>query len=276
MNLMVVDTKTPTYGIEVNSGIGSYDYLIESRNNDHDNLVMLYSHLEALRLRECDIHGILVQQLMLNAKFHTCEDAVLNLDCLYWVKLLDNSKIKELMPYKEYSDLVTLFKTRNKENHIPFNKETVDSFINKIIDNKPLLFANKVNCVMQDLDWNYKNNRGSMLPPLLILKTSYSILPSWESCAKVDDLRYSICQIYGLDLNFDKTLDVLSGNQAGEWISVENDLLRIKRFKNANLHVLLSDVVYDKLNEIISLVNVNILSEDTKKLRKKTYKYNGE
>ena len=257
--------------------ISPYQYLIDNRNNDYNNLSSLYDHLEAICLTDSEICNIIIdKRVLLNDKFQEREDALMNLDCTYWVKLLEDSKIRDLMPYTEYCELIDNFKTRNKDKYIPFNYETVNSFIERIVNSKPLLFANKVNSLLGELDHSYKNNLGSMIPAMMILHTSYSIFPSWQNCEKIDDLRYSVRQIYGLDLEYDKTSNVLQWHDCGEWISTEDDLIRIKRFKNANVHVLLSDKVYDKLNEIIALVNKNILLEDCKRIRKKTYKYEGD
>lgn len=276
MNLVKVE-NSQNYQIEDSEGLSPYLHLIERRDSDYFNLDSMYNHLEALNLRECDTCNIVIKKkVILNGEFHSREDALMNLDCTYWVKLLEDSKIRDLMPYTEFCDLINNFKTRNKEKYIPFNYETVSSFISRLVDSKPLLFANKVNTLLGELDYSYKNNRGSMIPAMMILKTSYSISPSWQNCQLIDDLRFSLRQIYGLDLNFEKTQEFFSYHEAGNWYSIDDDLIRIKRFKNANVHILLSDKVYDKLNEIIAIINKNILPEDCKRIRKKTYKYEGE
>ncbi len=276
MNLVKVE-NTQNYQVEDSEGLSPYLHLIERRDSDYFNLDSMYNHLEALNLRECETCNIMInKRVLINGEFHSREDALMNLDCTYWVKLLEDSKIRDLMPYTEFCDLIDNFKTRNKEKYIPFNYETVSSFISRLIDSKPVLFANKVNTLLGELDYTYKNNRGSMIPAMMILKTSYSIFPSWQNCQLIDDLRFSLRQIYGLDLSFEKTQEFFSYHDAGDWHSVDDDLIRIKRFKNANVHILLSDKVYDKLNEIIAIVNKNILPEDCKRIRKKTYKYEGE
>lgn len=273
MSFELIDyTKDAKNQIEDSRGIDAYLYLIDNHDKDLLNLNLMYDGIENMWLRECEITNIILDKQILNGKFFEREDALLNLDCHYWVKFLDDSKIRDLMPYTEYVDLLGKFKTRDKNNHIPFNEITVTAFIEKLIDSKPLLFANKVNTLLGELDYSYKNNQGSMLPAMMILETNYAILPSWQNSQKIDDLRYSLRQIYGMELDFEKTDKVFQYNEAGQWVSLDDDLIRIKRFKNANAHILLSDVAYDKLNEIISLVNSNILPESCKKIRKKTYK----
>lgn len=273
MSFELIDyTKDAKNQIEDSRGIDAYLYLIDNHDKDLLNLNLMYDGIENMWLRECEITNIILDKQILNGKFFEREDALLNLDCHYWVKFLDDSKIRDLMPYTEYVDLLGKFKTRDKNNHIPFNEITVTAFIEKLIDSKPLLFANKVNTLLGELDYSFKNNQGSMLPAMMILHTSYALLPSWQNSQKIDDLRYSLRQIYGMSLEFEKTDKVFQYNDAGVWVSLDDDLIRIKRFKNANAHILLSDVAYDKLNEIISLVNSNILPESCKKIRKKTYK----
>lgn len=273
MSFELIDyTKDAKNQIEDSRGIDAYLYLIDNHDKDLLNLNLMYDGIENMWLRECEITNIILDKQILNGKFFEREDALLNLDCHYWVKFLDDSKIRDLMPYTEYVDLLGKFKTRDKNNHIPFNEITVTAFIEKLIDSKPLLFANKVNTLLGELDYSYKNNQGSMLPAMMILETNYAILPSWQNSQKIDDLRYSLRQIYGMSLEFEKTDKVFQYNNAGVWVSLDDDLIRVKRFKNANAHILLSDVAYDKLNEIISLVNSNILPESCKKIRKKTYK----
>lgn len=275
MNLkmeLVQSTNETKNQLEDSRGIDAYKYLIENHDKDLVNLNLMYDGIENMWMRECELTNIVLENRILNGKFFARDDALLNLDCHYWVKFLDDSKIRDLMPYTEYVDLLGKFKTRDKNNHIPFNEITVTAFIEKLIDSKPLLFANKVNTLLGELDYSYKNNQGSMLPAMMILQTSYAILPSWQNSQKIDDLRYSLRQIYGMSLEFEKTDKVFQYNDAGVWVSLDDDLIRIKRFKNANAHILLSDVAYDKLNEIISLVNSNILPESCKKIRKKTYK----
>jgi hypothetical protein len=96
-----------------------------------------------------------------------------------------------------------------------------------------------------------------------------------------DIIRVGLMDLYTLDI-IDNSIrrliysDIEYNTFGGDWHSVDDDLIRIKRFKNANVHILLSDKVYDKLNEIIAIVNKNILPEDCKRIRKKTYKYEGE
>lgn len=275
MNLQHINTHND---IEDSRGLNPYKYLIERRDEDLVNLNGLYDHLEKLNLQQSVICNVILdKQVLINGKFYDRDDALLNLDCNYWEMLLNDSKIRDLMPYTDYQELVGNFKTRNKEKYIPFNSETVEAFISKLSNSKPLLFANKVNCVLGELDRTFKNNQGSMFPPLIILKApSFTTYPSWESCEKIDDLRFSIIQIYMLDKKFKKTLDIFHKSPVGEWISLEDDLIRVKRFKNGNVHIAFSDIVYDKLNQVITLVNKNILPEECKKLRKKTYKYEGD
>lgn len=269
-NLVCIDKSN---FLDTENIISPYQYLIDNRNNDYNNLSSLYDHLEAIRLTDSEICNIIIdKKVLLNGKFQEREDALLNLECTYWVKLLEDSKIRDLMPYVEYTKLLNIFKTRNKEKYIPFTEKSVTGFIENLINSKPILFANKVNSIICNLDYDFKNNNGSMIPALMILKTNYSTFPSWENCQKIDDLRYSIRQILQLDLKFNKTQNVFQENYDNEWISVDDDYLRIKRFKNANAHVLLSEEIYDKLNEVVSLVNKNIIPQNCKNIRKKTYK----
>lgn len=269
--------KQPDFELVDDDGFNQFQYLIDQRNKDYDSLDKMYDHIDSLHLRDCEIFNIILnKKVILNAEFHSREDALMNLDCTYWVKFLEDTKIRELMPYSEYSELLDNFKCRNKEKHIPFSEVAVHGFVERLINSKPILFAHKVNSVMKELDHTYKHNSGSMLPIKMILSTRAATFPGWYACSKIDDLRFSIRQIYGLDLDFQKTTDVFLYNDVGEWISVEGDLLRIKRFQNANVHIQLSDVVYQKLNEIISLVNENLLPETGKNIRKNTYKYEGD
>lgn len=269
-NLVCIDESN---FLDTENIISPYQYLIDNRNKDYSNLSSLYDHLEAIRLTDSEICNIIIdKRVLLNGQFQEREDALLNLECTYWVKLLEDSKIRDLMPYVEYTKLLNSFKTRNKEKYIPFTEKSVTGFIENLINSKPILFANKVNSIIYNLDYDFKNNNGSMIPALMILKTNYSIFPSWENCQKIDDLRYSIRQILQLDLKFNKTQNVFQENDDNEWISVDDDYLRIKRFKNGNAHVLLSEEIYDKLNEVVSLVNKNIIPQNCKNIRKKTYK----
>lgn len=269
-NLVCIDKSN---FLDTENIISPYQYLIDNRNKDYSNLSSLYDHLEAIRLTDSEICNIIIdKRVLLNGQFQEREDALLNLECTYWVKLLEDSKIRDLMPYVEYTKLLNSFKTRNKEKYIPFTEKSVTGFIENLINSKPILFANKVNSIIYNLDYDFKNNNGSMIPALMILKTNYSIFPSWENCQKIDDLRYSIRQILQLDLKFNKTQNVFQENDDNEWISVDDDYLRIKRFKNGNAHVLLSEEIYDKLNEVVSLVNKNIIPQNCKNIRKKTYK----
>lgn len=206
------------------------------------------------------------------------EEALINLDCMSWLELMEISKIREYMDYTAYSDMCDMFKTRNKEKNIPFDYEHVMGFLESILNNKDTIFASKIEGLLLNLDKGYKSNQGNSLSAVLVLNApSFSNNLGYEKVNLLKDLRYSIRQIYKLPLDVKDTQDLIYEAKGDDcWCPLDHDLIRIKSFKNGNVHIHLSDVVYEKINEILYIVNKNILDHDTSKVKRKTYKYKGD
>lgn len=208
--------------------------------------------------------------------FFTREEAILNNDCLFWDQYLESSNLKSFMDSESYTELVNRFKTRNKENHIPFDKDTVYAFISNITAHKDSIFATKLEKALLKLDKGYVSNTGNTLNGLLVISApSYCNYLNYEKVWVIDDIRTALRQILPVESEFIKTDDLLNSHKGDDWCSYDDDLLRLKYFQNGNVHILLSDLAYEKIVETLYHLKTNVLDMDVSKIKRKPYKYNG-
>lgn len=257
--------------------------LLERRNSNVECIKQMYIGLEKMQMRNnsdlfnCIMDTYNQRTVSTLDKFHTVENALINLDCFFWVELLQSCKIRDYMDYQAYTDMCNMFNTRNKEREIPFDFDHVHGFLQTIINNKDTIFASKIEGLLLSLDKGYKSNQGNNLSAVLVLNApSYANDLGWEKVNILKDLRYSLQQIYNLPLDVTDTQNLVYACKGYDWESIDHDLIRMKSFKNGNVHIHLSDIVYIKFNEILALLNKNILDYDTSKVKRKTYKYNGD
>ena len=64
-NLVCIDKSN---FLDTENIISPYQYLIDNRNNDYNNLSSLYDHLEAIRLTDSEICNIIIDKRVVNFK----------------------------------------------------------------------------------------------------------------------------------------------------------------------------------------------------------------
>lgn len=209
--------------------------------------------------------------------FYTVEEAIVNVDCYFWCEMLDVVKIREYMDYTAYKDMLNMFRTRNKEKNIPFDHEHVIGFLETLLSNKDMIFASRIEGLLNSLDKGYKSNQGNQLSGVLVLNApSYEHNLGYEKVNIIKDLRQAIQQLFKLEIDVMDTQNLIYACKGDEdWCPIDQDLMRMKAFKNGNVHLHLSDVVYEKINEVLYHLNKNILDYDTSKLKRKPYKFKG-
>ncbi len=253
--------------------------MIEKRDSDRQNMIDIYAKFDALNIEDCFLMASIVKtrKSYISLQERQCEeDALLNLDCVYWVKLLEKTNVREYMDYTAYEDMLTKFKTRDKDNHIIFSANNVFNFIDALLMNRHTMYATKIKGIIDNLSGSYKTNQGNSLSAVFILNSpSYSNAIGWEKLQMIDDLRDAVNQMFNLPKNEEKLNAFIYGYNVGEWYDLDSGLLRIKRYGNGNVHLHLSDLVYDKIVDVYSHLAIKILDVDYSKTKRKTFKFVG-
>ncbi len=267
-----------------NINMGYVAKLIKRRDENVECIKTIFVGLEKMDLKynsdllNCIVKTYNDRTISSLDVFYKLEDALINIDCLFWTDMLESVKIRDYMDYTSYKDMLSMFRTRNKDKNIPFDTEHVIGFLETLLMNKDTIFASKIEGLLLSLDKGYKSNQGNHLSAVLVLNApSYDRSLGYEKVDIFKDLRYSIRQIYKLPLDVSDTQDLIYQAKGDEdWCSIDHDLIRMKSFKNGNVHIHLSDIVYEKINDILYILNKNILEYDTSKVKRKTYKYKGD
>lgn len=253
--------------------------MVQNRDSDRQNMIDIYAKFDALNIEDCFLMASIVKsrKSYISLQERQCEeDALLNLDCVYWVKLLEKTNIREYMDYTAYEDMLTKFKTRDKDNHIVFSANNVFNFIDALLMNRHTMYATKIKGIIDSLSGSYKTNQGNSLSAVFILNSpSYTNAIGWEKLQMIDDLRDAVNQMFNLPKNEEKLNAFIYGFNVGEWYDLDSGLLRIKRYGNGNVHLHLSDLVYDKIVDIYSHLAIKILDVDYSKTKRKTFKFVG-
>lgn len=264
----------------------NYTYLnqlIKRRNTQLDGINTIYDGIDKIyNKKDFDIIKSIIktnEHLSSLTTFYSREDAILNNDCIYWDEFLNNSKLREIMDYNTYQELLNRFKTRNKENHIPFDKEHIYSFIDTILMNRHTIFATKLHNALLQLDKGYKSNQGNRLNGVLVFNSySYERHLNYTKVQIIDDIRSSLRQVLNIEeLNAStKTMELLKSCQGDDWCDFDYGLLKIKYFLNGNVHIHLSDLAYNTINTVLYHLNKNVLDYDTSLIKRKPYVYKGK
>lgn len=286
MNELVKIDEVKFDAIVSNGSINFEDVkrIIKSRNNTIESIIKINEELEKIEMADYYLIASIVnfnRSSTTLRQLYSLEDQILNVDCIYWLSVLEMSKVREYMDYNSYYDMCAVFKTRNKAKHMPFTEENVIKFLNTLELNKDSIFATKIQNLIFSLSSEYKYNQGNALSALMVIgaRANYGgkAYVNYEQKNLLKDFIYSIRQMFTLDTLNDK-IDIeklFDGIDYGDWYTCEHDLFRYKVFNNANIHIHLSDKLYAKICQVLAIINPMAIAYDSSKIKRKPYVYNG-
>ncbi|MBD5667345.1 DUF4942 domain-containing protein [Citrobacter freundii] len=227
--------------------------------------VMRNRHDEAWRMF-CDSCDNSIKYTLAVENLFCIERARCALDEKYWQKLLDLTGVKPFMPTERYDDWNEGLRAWRKSSEsnfeklkpVPFNEESIFSTAFALNEEKKDYFAQMVHGVFEKLSALHKTNRAQGFSNKLIIA---SCLPSRDNRRSYDylnyfnDLRKVIGLMYGRsgaeDVNSAAVKEYMMSNP-GEWVSIDNDSLKVKGFINGNVHILIEEETCDNLNLVLS------------------------
>lgn len=259
--------------------------IIKSRNNAVESIIKINTELNKIEMAEYYLIASIVNFNRASTTlrtFYSLEDQLLNIDCIYWLSILEMSKVREYMDYTSYTDMCSVFKTRNKDKHITFDEDNVIKFLNTLMFNKDNIFATKIQNLIFSLSSEYKYNQGNALSAVMVISCranfSGKAYVNYEQKQLLNDFRYAVRQMFNLETLHEeiKKDELIDHAERGEWLSCEHDLFRFKVFNNANIHLHLSDVLYAKICGMLSILNPKAIAFDGSKVKRKYYVYKGD
>ncbi|WP_275369377.1 DUF4942 domain-containing protein [Xenorhabdus bovienii] len=209
-----------------------------------------------------------------------------NLRASYWQKVVDRTNILMLMPAKrreewreqfiegkvkkDVPDEFTVGKLRTITEYVgvpEFSELTVVPTLLNLLNDRSVYLNERVYGVFCSLSPNHKTNKSYGFSERLIL--SNVITDTWHDSVTVsrykedyiDDLR-AVLQFFAHKqlLNVEPIRHVLSAiyrqssetHNFGKWVTIDGNLLRVKMFKNGNLHVEIHPDIAWQLNEVLA------------------------
>lgn len=249
------------------------DELIFQREQNLNHLKVAHEHLSAMTdtSRLADLFFDFVQCYGVQAKTEL-DTAVKRLDKGYWKKLIELFNFDKLVSLSEMKNIrgdINNFKTPE------FTKENVENFIYNLWSDRYLIFARKIDSALQHLSDDYKNNINHIFSGKIIVPNHpKTIGVNVNQCKQIDEIRQAIRQNLNYSQEFISTYDLLLNWEMIDldWVDIDFDLMRIKKFKNNTLHIQLSDDLVIHFNEVLSYIHKNRLNSDSLKSKAKPYK----
>lgn len=273
MNGMTNEQKFEIQNQDIAFNFTMLDELVAQRMQNLEHLKIVHSHLAQMNenSRLADLFFDFVQSY--GVKGLTDETtAIQRLDKGYWKKLIEMFNFDKLVSIAELKNIradINNFKTPE------FTKENVENFIYNLWSDRYLIFARKIDSALQELSDEYKNNVNHLFSGKIIVPNhpkTYSLLHS--QCKQIDEIRQAIRQKLNYSQEFIPTYDLLQNWELADldWLDIDFDLMRIKKFKNNALHIHFSEDLVNHFNEVLSYIHQNRLNQANLKSKTKPYK----
>jgi len=199
------------------------------------------------------------------------ETGTKRLDKGYWKKLIESFNFEKLVSIAELKNIRHEIQNMNTP---AFTKENVESFIYNLWSDRYLIFARKVDSALQNLSADYKTNVNHLFTGKLIVPNTHRTTGiNMVQCRHIDEIRQAIRSKMGLCEEFIPTYNLLLNWDFAEldWLDIDFDLLRIKKYKNNSLHIQLSADLVQHFNDVLAYIHKNRLSKDSLDRKAKPY-----
>lgn len=273
MSAMTNEQKFEIQNQDVTFNFTLLDELIVQRMQNVDHLKIVHSHLAQMNenSRLADLFFDFVQCYGVQGLTDETT-AIQRLDKGYWKKLIEMFNFEKLVSLAELKNIradINNLKTPE------FTKENVENFIYNLWSDRYLIFARKVDSALQQLSDDYKNNVNHLFSGKIIVPNhpkTFSLLQN--QCKQIDEIRQAIRQKMNYGQEFIPTHDLLQNWEMADldWLDIDFDLMRIKKFKNNSLHIHFSEDLVTHFNEVLSHLHRNRLNQASLKTKSKPYK----
>lgn len=273
MSAMTNEQKFEIQNQDVTFNFTLLDELIVQRMQNVDHLKIVHSHLAQMNenSRLADLFFDFVQCYGVQGLTDETT-AIQRLDKGYWKKLIEMFNFEKLVSLAELKNIradINNLKTPE------FTKENVENFIYNLWSDRYLIFARKVDSALQELSDDYKNNVNHLFNGKIIVPNhpkTYSL--HQNQCKQIDEIRHAIRKKMNYSQEFIPTYDLLQNWDMADldWLDIDFDLMRIKKYKNNSLHIHFSEDLVTHFNEVLSHLHRNRLNQASLKSKTKAYK----
>ena len=273
MNGMSNEQKFEIQNQDIAFNFTLLDELIAQRIQNVEHLKIVHQHLAQMNdnSRLADLFFDFVQCYGVQGLTNETT-AIQRLDKGYWKKLIEMFNFEKLVSIAELKNIradINDLKTPE------FTKENVENFIYNLWSDRYLIFARKVDSALQQLSDDYKNNVNHLFSGKIIVPNhpkTFSLLQN--QCKQIDEIRQAIRQKMNYGQEFIPTHDLLQNWEMADldWLDIDFDLMRIKKFKNNSLHIHFSEDLVTHFNEVLSHLHRNRLNQASLKTKSKPYK----
>ncbi|MEQ4658439.1 DUF4942 domain-containing protein [Providencia manganoxydans] len=203
-----------------------------------------------------------------------------NLRAKYWQKVVDMTNVLQLMPANRREQWRSQFiegkmtldnplehgKRRVTGDYVgvpEFNENTVVPTLLGLLNDRNMYLNERVYNVFCALSPKHKTNKSYGFSERLIISgvvTEYWANSVWLSDYRADSiddlrmtLRFFVYGKFGRVQSLKSVLDkIYKDGNLGKWVSIDGNVLRVKMFKNGNMHIEIHPDVAWKLNEVLA------------------------
>ncbi|MEW2741596.1 DUF4942 domain-containing protein [Providencia rettgeri] len=203
-----------------------------------------------------------------------------NLRAKYWQKVVDMTNVLQLMPANRREQWRSQFiegkmtldnplehgKRRVTGDYVgvpEFSENTVVPTLLGLLNDRNMYLNERVYNVFCALSPSHKTNKSYGFSERLIIAgvvTEYWANSVWLSdyrADSIDDLRMTLrfftCGKFGRVQSLKEVLSkIYKDGNLGQWVSIDGNVLRVKMFKNGNMHIEIHPDVAWRLNEVLA------------------------
>jgi hypothetical protein len=198
--------------------------------------------------------------------------AIKALNADFWSRVIDMSEILQVMP----ADKRTELRKQIDEHKTPdFTPEIVLKTIESLLLQRGSFMADKVDAIFRNLSSKHVTNSPMAFRERMIMEYVLDIYrhgapsPRYQTCEKLNDLRYVIAQILGKEIETTPDTSpslraIISEEGYGQWYEFDGGAFRIKIFKKGTAHLEVHPEVALKLNEILATKYPSVIASGSK------------
>lgn len=181
----------------------------------------------------------------------------------YWRKSFDLGNFATLMPATQRDEWYEIIKNHKTP---VFDKNSVITTLTQLIENSPIMFAQKVDGVFQGLSKEHvTNSPQGFAKRLIVYIDGYSA----QNHHYIYDLFQVIGTCFGVGDKYSSIARAMLNSfpRDGEWYWVAGNICRIRLYKKGTMHLELHPDVYHKLNQQLSLLYPSAIPEKFRKTK---------
>lgn len=192
------------------------------------------------------------------------------LNARYWQRVLETTDVYEAMPQPRRDAWNKSIEERNTPD---FEDATVLATLQRLLADRKIYFAEKVDGVFRALSGDHKTNLPTGFSKRMILQGVYDGYHSTHRCGYVSDLREVVAKFMGRAVpHYLGTWEAVKYAREycrGEWVTLDGGALRIRVYTNGNGHLEVHPEMAWRLNCVLASIYPHaIASEHRQRPRK--------